>query len=144
MSHRIQLVVVKHQSIFVYNVRSILPKNEKIGLCFFLDGPIVRLNGGGILAENKRLILTCIVDAYPSIDSYQWYKNDQKINVSSLTSSLIIDKVSKYDTGIYTCLAKNTLKYSNGSTIEKFDKTQTHVTVECKKNKSKIICEVLI
>ncbi len=113
-------------------------------MCFFLDGPIVRLNGGGILAENKRLILTCIVDAYPSIDSYQWYKNDQKINVSSLTSSLIIDKVSKYDTGIYTCLAKNTLKYSNGSTIEKFDKTQTHVTVECKKNKSKIICEVLI
>jgi hypothetical protein len=97
-----------------------------------LDAPIVRLNGGGIIAENKRLILTCIVDAYPSIDSYQWYKNDQKINVTELTSSLIIDKVSKYDTGIYTCLAKNTLKYPNGSTVQKFDKTQTHVTIECK------------
>jgi hypothetical protein len=91
------------------------------------------LNGGGILSENKRLVLTCIADAYPSIDSYQWYKNDEKLNISSLASSFIIDKLSKYDSGVYTCLAKNTLKYSNGSTIEKFDKSQTRVTVECKK-----------
>ncbi|CAF4400016.1 unnamed protein product, partial [Adineta steineri] len=94
--------------------------------------PIVRLNGGGILSENTRLVLTCIVDAFPTVDSYQWFKDDMKLNISSLTSSLIIDKVSKYDAGIYTCLAKNTLKYSNGSTIEKFDKTQTRVTIECK------------
>lgn len=93
------------------------------------------MNGGGIISENTRLVLTCIADAYPSIDSYQWYKNDEKLNTTSLTSSLIIDKVSKYDSGVYTCLAKNTLKYSNGSTIEKFDKTQTRVTVECKKEK---------
>ncbi|CAF1385753.1 unnamed protein product [Adineta steineri] len=92
--------------------------------------PIVRLNGGGILSENTRLVLTCIVDAFPTVDSYQWFKDDMKLNISSLTSSLIIDKVSKYDAGIYTCLAKNTLKYSNGSTIEKFDKTQTRVTIE--------------
>ena len=102
-------------------------------LIFFLDAPIVRLNGGGILSENKRLILTCIVDAYPSVDSYQWYKNDQKINVSPLTSSYIVEKVSKDDNGVYTCLARNTLKYSNGTTIEKSDKTQTRVTVECKR-----------
>ena len=99
---------------------------------YFPDAPIVRLTGGGILSENKRLVLTCIVDAYPSIDSYQWFKNDVKLNTSSLTSSLIIDKVSKYDSGIYMCMAKNTLKYSNGSVIEKFDKTQTRVTIECK------------
>ncbi len=104
-------------------------------MLFFLDAPIVRLNGGGIISEKKRLILTCIVDAYPSIDSYQWYKNDEKLNISSLTSSLIIDKVSKYDSGVYTCLAKNTLKYSNGSSIEKFDKAQTSVTVECKRRR---------
>lgn len=100
----------------------------------FLDAPIVRLNGGGVLSENKRLILTCIVDAYPSVDSYQWFKNDQKINVSPLTSSYIVEKVSKDDTGVYTCLAKNTLKYANGTTMEKSDKTQTRVTVECKRN----------
>ncbi|CAF0928865.1 unnamed protein product [Rotaria sordida] len=92
--------------------------------------PIIRLTGGGVISENKRLVLTCIVDAYPSIDSYEWYKNDEKLNISSLTSSYIIDKISKYDTGIYKCLAKNSLKYSNGSSIEKFDKTQTRVTVE--------------
>ncbi|CAF0846546.1 unnamed protein product [Rotaria sp. Silwood1] len=92
--------------------------------------PIIRITGGGIISENKRLVLTCIVDAYPSIDSYEWYKNNEKLNISSLTSSYIIDKVSKYDTGIYTCLAKNTLKYSNGSSIEKSDRTQTRVTVE--------------
>ncbi|UJR23196.1 hypothetical protein I4U23_026215 [Adineta vaga] len=92
--------------------------------------PIVRLSGGGILSENKRLVLTCIVDAYPSIDSYQWFKNDIKLNTSSTTSSLIIDKVSKYDSGIYMCIARNTLKYSNGSAIEKYDKTQTRVTIE--------------
>jgi hypothetical protein len=91
------------------------------------------LNGGGIISENKRLVLTCIVDAYPSIDSYQWYKNDEKLNISSLTSSFIIDKVSKYDSGVYTCVAKNILKYSNGSKIEKFDKSQTRLTVECKR-----------
>jgi len=55
--------------------------------------------------------------------------------VSSLTSSLIIDKPSKIDTGLYTCQAKNTLKYSNGSSIEKFDKAQTRVTVECREKK---------
>ena len=54
------------------------------------------------------------------------------MNASELTSSLIIDKVTKSDAGIYTCLVKNTLKYANGSAIEKFDKAQTHVTVECK------------
>lgn len=91
------------------------------------------MNGGGILSENKRLILTCIVDAYPSVDSYQWYKNDQKINVSPLTSSYIVEKVSKDDTAVYKCLAKNTLKYSNGTTIEKSDQTQTRVTIECKR-----------
>jgi hypothetical protein len=97
------------------------------------------LNGGGIISENKRLVLTCIVDAYPSIDSYQWYKNDEKLNISSLTSSFIIDKVSKYDSGVYTCVAKNILKYSNGSKIEKFDKSQTRLTVECKRRRRRRI-----
>jgi hypothetical protein len=32
------------------------------------------------------------------------------------------------------------LKYSNGTTIEKFDKTQTHVTVECKENLQTFLC----
>ncbi len=45
--------------------------------------------------------------------------------------------MSKYDSGIYTCLAKNTLKYSNGSIIEKFDKAYTRVTVECKEKKKR-------
>jgi hypothetical protein len=91
------------------------------------------MTGGGLVRENQRLILTCIVDAYPPIDTYQWFKNDEKLTLSSSTSSLIIEKVSKHDAGIYTCLAKNTLKYSNGSAIEKSDKTQTRVTVECKR-----------
>lgn len=99
---------------------------------FSLDAPILRLTGGGIISENKRLILTCIVDAYPSVDSYEWYKNDEKLNLSPLQSSLIIDKVSKHESGIYKCLARNSLKYSNGSLIEKFDQGQTRVTVECK------------
>jgi hypothetical protein len=94
------------------------------------------LNGGGIISEHKRLILTCIVDAYPSIDSYQWFKNDEKLNISSLTSSLIIDKISKDDSGNYACLAKNTLKFSNGTFIEKFNRAQTQVTVECKFSKT--------
>lgn len=99
---------------------------------YILDGPIVRLNGGGVIRESQRLILTCIVDAYPSVDSYQWYKNDEKLNVSSLTSSLIIDKISKDDAGIYACLVKNTLRTLNGSSMEKYSKTQTRVTVECR------------
>ena len=136
VQHQIQLVVVKLRSIYVYNVwlniyLHIEIKNNILSFSF-KDGPIVRLNGGGIISENKRLILTCIVDAYPSIDSYQWYKNNEKLNLSSLTSSLIIDNISKNDSGVYICSAKNTLKYSNGTTIEKFDRTQTRVTVECK------------
>ena len=132
--HRIPLVVVKHLSIFVCNVRwaflSFFPIKS---ILLLLDAPIVRLNGGGVLSEHQRLILTCIVDAYPSVDSYQWFKNDRQINVSPLTSSYIVEKVSKDDTGIYTCQARNTLKYANGTTMERSDKTQTRVTVECKR-----------
>ncbi|CAF5164917.1 unnamed protein product, partial [Rotaria magnacalcarata] len=96
----------------------------------FLDAPIIRLTGGGIISENKRLILACIVDAYPTVDSYEWYKNDEKLNISPLTSSFIIEKISKDDAGIYACSARNTLKFLNGSSMEKFDKSQARVTVE--------------
>ncbi|CAF1643331.1 unnamed protein product [Rotaria magnacalcarata] len=92
--------------------------------------PIIRLTGGGIISENKRLILACIVDAYPTVDSYEWYKNDEKLNISPLTSSFIIEKISKDDAGIYACSARNTLKFLNGSSMEKFDKSQARVTVE--------------
>jgi hypothetical protein len=68
------------------------------------------------------------------IDYYQWYKNNDRLNTSSLTSSIIIEKVSKEDAGIYICMVKNTLKYSNGSSIEKFNKAQTRVIVHCKRN----------
>ncbi len=101
----------------------------------FLDSPIVEINGGGIINENERLILVCHVDSYPSIDYYQWYRNSEKLNISSLSSSIIIEKVSKDDAGVYICMVKNTLKYSNGSSIEKFNKTQTKVIVQCKKKK---------
>lgn len=90
------------------------------------------MNGGGVIQENQRLVLSCIADAYPSIDSYQWFKNDEKLNVSSTTSLLIIDRVSKDDAAVYTCIVKNTLKSLNGNSIEKFGKIQTRVTVECK------------
>jgi hypothetical protein len=112
---------------------SIISEAQQTSVSFPLpDAPIVRLNGGGVLSENKRLVLTCIVDAYPAIDAYQWFKNDVKLNLSASTSSVIVDRVSKDDSGIYTCVAKNTLKYSNGSTIEKSDRAQTRVTIECK------------
>jgi hypothetical protein len=102
----------------------------------FLDSPIVEINGGGIINENERLTLVCHVDSYPSIDYYQWYRNSEKLNISSLSSSIIIEKVSKDDAGVYICMVKNTLKYFNGSSIEKFNKTQTKVIVQCKeKNK---------
>lgn len=97
----------------------------------FLDPPIVEINGGGIINENEKLLLICNVDSYPSIDYYQWYKNNEKLNISSLSSSIIIEKISKQDSGIYICMVKNTLKYSNGSSIEKFNKTQTQVIVQC-------------
>lgn len=77
-------------------------------------------------------MLICQVDSYPSIDYYQWYKNHEKLNISSLTSSLLIEKASKDDAGIYICMVKNTLKYANGTIIEKFNKTQTKVIVHCK------------
>lgn len=96
------------------------------------DPPMVEINGGGIINENERLVLVCQVDSYPSIDYYQWYRNHEKLNISALTSSVLIDKVSKDDAGIYVCMVKNTLKYANGSTIEKFNKTQTKVIVQCK------------
>ena len=74
------------------------------------------------------------MDSYPSIDYYQWYRNHEKLNISSLASSLVIEKVSADDAGIYICMVKNTLKYGNGTVIEKFNKTQTKVIVHCRKN----------
>jgi hypothetical protein len=139
---RIRLVMVNHQYIFVFNVK------RKNFLFFswkfpsvFKDSPIVEINGGGIINENERLILICHVDSYPSIDYYQWYRNNEKLNISSLASSIIIEKVSKDDAGIYICMVKNTLKYSNGSSIEKFNKTQTKVIVQCKIFSSKFYYE---
>ncbi|CAF4442202.1 unnamed protein product, partial [Adineta steineri] len=94
--------------------------------------PIVEINGGGIINESEKLILICNVKSYPMIDYYQWYKNNEKLNTSSLTSTIIIEKVSKYDSGNYVCMVKNTLKYSNGSSIEKFNKSQTEIIVQCR------------
>ena len=97
----------------------------------FLDGPIVRLNGGGVIREYQRLTLDCLVDGYPSIEFYQWFKNDQLIPVNNSTSSFTIERINKEHGGIYTCQAKNTLKSSNGSLIEKIGRAQTRVIVEC-------------
>ncbi|CAF4368810.1 unnamed protein product, partial [Adineta steineri] len=66
--------------------------------------PIVEINGGGIINESEKLILICNVKSYPMIDYYQWYKNNEKLNTSSLTSTIIIEKVSKYDSGNYVCM----------------------------------------
>ncbi|UJR25722.1 hypothetical protein I4U23_007074 [Adineta vaga] len=92
--------------------------------------PLIELTGGGIKTENQRLVLSCNVNSYPLIDYYQWYKNNEKLNTSSLTSSIVIEKIAREDAGNYVCLVKNTLKYSNGSVIEKFNKTQTKVLVQ--------------
>lgn len=101
-------------------------------LLFFEDSPSVSIKGGGVITENERLVLTCDVDSYPPVDSYQWYKNNQKLNLSSTISAIQMSKVSKDDQGVYACLVKNTLKYPNGSIVEKFNQTQTTVTVQCK------------
>ena len=108
--------------------------STKIVSFAFIDPPIVELNGGGLINENEKLKLICNVTAYPTIDYYRWYKNNKKLNTSFLASSIIIEKVSKEDAGIYACMVKNTLKYPNGSSVEKFNKTQTRVIVHCKKN----------
>ena len=94
---------------------------------------MVQLNGGGLVNENQRLMLVCQTDAYPSIDSYHWYRNHEKLDVNPSVSSLIIEKVTKNDTGTYLCRVKNTLKYSNGSSLEKSNQTQTKVMVQCKR-----------
>ena len=44
----------------------------------------------------------------------------------------MVENVSKIDAGIYICMVKNTLKYSNGTSVEKFNKVQTRVIVQCK------------
>ena len=93
---------------------------------------MVQLNGGGYINENQRLILDCRTDAYPAIDSFQWYRNNERLNVNESTSKLIVEKVSKTDSGTYVCLVKNSLKYANGSSIEKSNQTQTQVMVQCK------------
>ncbi|CAF1149692.1 unnamed protein product [Adineta ricciae] len=92
--------------------------------------PLIELIGGGIKTENERLVLSCNANSYPLIDYYQWYKNNEKLNTSALTSSIVIEKVSKEDAGNYGCIVKNTLKYSNGSAIERFNKTQIKVLVQ--------------
>ena len=99
--------------------------------CPFLDSPLVQLNGGGMINENQRLVLVCHADAYPSIDSYQWFRDSQKLNTDAMTSSMVVEKVSKFDDGIYSCQVKNTVKYSNGSAIERINQTQIRVTVQC-------------
>lgn len=107
----------------------VIKKNVNI---LYLDAPLARLNGGGYINENQRLILVCQTESYPAIDSYQWYRNNERLNVNDSTSTLIIERVSKNDSGTYSCLVKNSLKYTNGSSIEKSNQTQTQVMVQCK------------
>ena len=97
---------------------------------------MVQLNGGGYINENQRLILVCQTESYPSVDSYQWYRNNERLNTNGSVSTFVIEKVSKNDSGTYVCLVKNSLKYVNGSSIEKINQTQTQVMVQCKQKHS--------
>ena len=126
------LVMVNHRYSFVFNVNLNTIEFFRFSIQISLDSPIVYIQGGGLVNENERVALICQVDSYPSVDYYQWYKNNDRLNVSSTTSKLIFEKISKFDQGRYICMVKNTLKYSNGSSIERFNKSQSQIIVQCK------------
>ncbi|CAF0743366.1 unnamed protein product [Didymodactylos carnosus] len=92
-------------------------------------GPIVKLKGAETIRENQRLSLECTTDAYPEVEIYQWYKNNQLL-YNSKHSMFIIDRVQKQDHGNYSCLAKNFLKFSNDSQIEMSNKANIRITIE--------------
>lgn len=92
----------------------------------------MRVNGPGVIREHQRLTLSCLVDAYPPVESFQWLKNNELLPSSNRShSQLIIERVSKDDAAVYTCEAKNTLKSSNGSLISRVTRAETRVLVEC-------------
>ena len=75
---------------------------------FFLDlkQPILHVTPSQTLNEMDSFILTCDVDGSPPIQ-YKWYKDNIIIDQSQSSSSLIMNKAMRLDSGDYRCVAIN-------------------------------------
>ena len=74
--------------------------------CLDLKQPILHVTPSQTLSEMDSFILTCDVDGSPPIQ-YKWYKDNIIIDQSQSSSSLIMNKAMRLDSGDYRCVAIN-------------------------------------
>ena len=101
----------------------------------FADAPRLKLGLGELLNpsdifENDDIYIICSVDAFPSTYKISWFLNDREILMNSSSSVLISDdhlvirKVSRQWTGLYSCRASNVV---GDAVSNKLD-----ITIKCK------------
>ena len=87
---------------------------------------VVILEGSTLqITEGKELKLTCKVDDSPHIKSMYWSMIDKKtmFNLYESNSTLVIPKVNRNNSGVYTCHAET--KVGKGT-------ANISVTIQCK------------
>ena len=82
-------------------------------MCYFINffvldlkQPILHVTPSQTLNEMESFILTCDVDGSPPIQ-YKWYKDNIIIDQPQSSSSLIMNKAMRLDSGDYHCVAIN-------------------------------------
>lgn len=95
-----------------------------------LYGPIIKLNDTIEPKINEQVTVNCIVDSNPKPHTISWYKTVNGIKrLVQEGAQMIINNIRPEDSGVYTCLAQNTLKSSENQLA------QTHTansTIEIK------------
>ena len=100
--------------------------NGFVSSIFFPDPPVVTIIDGSHLIpnENDDVKITCTVDSNPESQLSWQYQIGNKTHKLSVTGMfLLLPSVRRDSTGVYMCLARNTI--GNGS-------AETTVTVQCK------------
>ena len=86
-----------------------------------------------MVTEGRSVYLSCDVSANPMVDQISWTKDDVIIAMTSLSSqnSYVIVDVTRSESGLYGCLATNTLVQSGEQPVLATGSAYITLDVQC-------------
>ncbi|XP_066511190.1 B-cell receptor CD22-like [Hoplias malabaricus] len=76
----------------------------------------VSISPSGEIVEGSSMTLTCSSDAYPPVENYTWFKNNEEVSGEKGENYTII-KISSKHSGGYQCRATNEYGNNNSTTL---------------------------